>query len=57
MPGQEVNVELATPGDELLASASHLSGPDFLRAIPGLAVPEGEVPLRSPAASGVHVGP
>ena len=33
MPKQEISVEFETPSDELLASASHLSGLEFLRAI------------------------
>jgi uncharacterized protein (TIGR00369 family) len=33
MPKHEINVEFETPSDELLASASHLSGLEFLRAI------------------------
>lgn len=33
MPKQEIHVEFETPSDELLASASHLSGLEFLQAI------------------------
>jgi uncharacterized protein (TIGR00369 family) len=33
MPKQEINVEFETPSDELLATASHLSGLEFLQAI------------------------
>jgi uncharacterized protein (TIGR00369 family) len=33
MPKQVISVEFETPSDELLASASHLSGLEFLRAI------------------------
>src|SRR4051794_37396653 len=33
MPKQEISVEFETPSDELLATASHLSGLEFLQAI------------------------